>query len=129
MSCRDLARHAQLWLNRGTWEGEQLLSEEFVKTGSTQVFPNAGGDPYGYGVRLFPNDPVTPGMAYFGGVNIQCAFFTELYDALVITMGELHTALCSHSLIHSWVRLCALDNVAYPLAQPKLCSDMCFTRF
>ena len=96
MSCRDLARHAQLWLNRGVWEGEQLVSKEFILRGSTQVFPKAGGDPYGYGVRLFPTDPVAKDTVYFGGAYIQCAFFTEVHDAIVVTMGRFRLIAIPH---------------------------------
>eukprot|EP00040_Diaphanoeca_grandis_P028991 m.168688 g.168688 ORF g.168688 m.168688 type:complete len:383 (+) comp31533_c0_seq1:190-1338(+) len=93
LSCRDLARVAQLWLNNGEWLGAkgdtvQLMSREHATVGTTQAIPGAGGDPYGYGLRLRPNDPVDPNVAYFGGVLVQCAFFSREHNAIVVSMGS-----------------------------------------
>jgi len=103
LSCRDLARAAQLWLNEGEWKGAdgeavQLMSREHAVVGTTQVFPDAGGDPYGYTVRKRPADPVDPNVAYFGGVLVQCAFFSREHNAVVVSMGSDLFSSCESSV-------------------------------
>eukprot|EP00037_Helgoeca_nana_P006842 m.62497 g.62497 ORF g.62497 m.62497 type:complete len:326 (+) comp17691_c0_seq1:2354-3331(+) len=94
MSCRDLTRHAQLWLNGGFWPGKgQLLDEKYVAAGTQWVYPDQG-EAYGYGLRLRPLDAVDPKVAYFGGVNLQCAFFSKEHDAIVVSMGNDLASSC-----------------------------------
>jgi CubicO group peptidase (beta-lactamase class C family) len=88
LSCRDLARGAQLWLNAGAWPGHgQLMDSRHALDGTKWVYPDQG-DPYGYGVRLRPGDPVDPNVAFFGGILVQCAFFSREHDAIVVSMGS-----------------------------------------
>lgn len=87
-SCRDLARMAQLWLNDGAWPGAgQLMSKQHAVDGTTWVYPDQG-DPYGFGLRLRPTDPVDPKVAFFGGILVQCAFFSREHNAIVVSMGS-----------------------------------------
>ena len=66
LSCRDLARGAQLWLNAGVWPGHgQLMDSRHALDGTKWVYPDQG-DPYGYGVRLRPGDPVDPNVVGWG---------------------------------------------------------------
>jgi hypothetical protein len=40
VSCRDLARHAQLWLNKGSLpDAGQIVDERFMEEGTTYVQP------------------------------------------------------------------------------------------
>lgn len=58
VSLRDYARFARLYLNGGNWEGEQILTEEWVKdsldVSAEYSKPGANNDPYneiGYGYQ------------------------------------------------------------------------------
>ena len=66
--------------------------------GTEWVYPNQG-DPYGYGLRLRPGDPVDPKVAFFGGVLVQCAFFSREHNAIVVSMGS---ALLQNCKTHVW---------------------------
>lgn len=61
MRPRDLAKIGQLVLNKGSWNGEQLISEGWItESTSTQSDPNAGQPPdkkvtFGYYWRIQPN--------------------------------------------------------------------------
>ena len=71
-SCRDLARAAQLWANKGQWNGAgQLMNKNYAETGVTDVYPNSGTD-YGYTLWLNGNDPVAKDVAGFNGMFAQC---------------------------------------------------------
>lgn len=46
----DMAKLGYLWLNNGVWEGEQVVSREWVESSVTpQIDVPGGGDDYGYG--------------------------------------------------------------------------------
>lgn len=50
MSCRDLARFGQLYLQNGRWEGKQVIPEKWVKESTTSYSktPDAFDGGYGY---------------------------------------------------------------------------------
>jgi len=48
MSTRDMARLGYLYLNNGTWDGEQIVSSEWVKDSSQPAWNLGGGWGYGY---------------------------------------------------------------------------------
>jgi len=87
-SCRDLARVAQMWLNDGEVPGVgQVVSKAHIEQGTKWVYPDQG-DPYGYGLRLRPTDPIDNSVAFFGGIGVQCAFWSKKYNAIVVSMGD-----------------------------------------
>ncbi len=61
MRPRDMAKIGQLVLNKGSWNGEQLISEDWItESTSTQSDPNEGQPPdkkvtFGYYWRIQPN--------------------------------------------------------------------------
>lgn len=50
MSARDLALYGQLYLNKGNWKGEQILSEEWIET-STKPYSEYNAE-YGIGYGM-----------------------------------------------------------------------------
>merc|ERR1719487_1783157 len=71
ISCRDLARTAQLWTNEGEWPGAgQMVSKAHIEEGRKPFLRN--GD-YGYTVWLHAQDPVDSEVAEFNGMFSQCA--------------------------------------------------------
>jgi len=59
---RDIARFGQLYLNKGTWGGERVLSETWVRESTAWAVSVTGaGERYGYqwwGIRLHRHDNV-----------------------------------------------------------------------
>lgn len=99
MSCRDLARHAQLWLNRGEWAGVgQLLNRKYVEDGTKWVFPEDDGQPYGYTLPLRPQDAIDPTLASFDGLFGQCAFISKEHEAVIVSMGRDTFTSCKTSI-------------------------------
>lgn len=82
ISCRtsDLLKLAVLHLNKGAWEGRQLLPEEWVKAATT----SQRGNPYGYQWWI------GPGKSYYAyGLFGQFAFVFPEHDAVVVTTSSV----------------------------------------
>jgi CubicO group peptidase (beta-lactamase class C family) len=45
---RDMAKIGQLMLDRGRWQGQQLVSEQWVERSTAPLLPAGGADSYGY---------------------------------------------------------------------------------
>lgn len=59
VSCDDIARLGQLYLNGGVWNGKRFLSEEWVREATSKISDNTGnGSPdwcAGYGFQIWQN--------------------------------------------------------------------------
>jgi len=87
VTCRDLARAAQLYLNDGAWSGAgQVMNEAYTRQSRTQIFPNSG-TAYGYTVWRQTNDPVDPDVSSFNGMYSQCAYMSKRHEAVIVSMG------------------------------------------
>lgn len=73
INSQDLARFGLLILNRGNWEGKQLVSAKWIEEATT---PSAHGPDYGYlwwlntGQRHWPSGPASSFAAIGAGGNI-----------------------------------------------------------
>ena len=73
INSQDLARFGLLILNKGNWEGRQLVSEKWIKEATT---PSAHGPDYGYlwwlntKQKQWPSGPATSFAAVGNGGNI-----------------------------------------------------------
>lgn len=89
MNIYDMAKLGQLYLNKGNWEGEQIISEQWINDStSTQFERNSGSASYGYQwwVRTF-------------GDNKHPAFFAQgHYGQYIFVVPDLDlvVALTSH---------------------------------
>ncbi len=87
LSCRDMARLGQLYLNRGRWGGEQLIDADYIARAQT---PSARNPSYGYlwwlnGEGRVPSAPRD--MAFAAGARGQFCFVLPRHDMVVATMG------------------------------------------
>ena len=87
ISCRDMARLGQFYLNKGSWAGEQLVDAGYIADAITPSRLNEG---YGYlwwlnaGGRV----PAAPrSMFYAAGARGQFCFTLPQHDMVVATMG------------------------------------------
>ena len=102
---RDIARLGLLWLNRGSWRGEQLIDPDFIDEALRPAYPEANGA-YGYlwwlnggeGTWRTPGAkssgkgrwiPDAPASVYFGlGARGKVLVVVPEHDIVVVTMGE-----------------------------------------
>lgn len=95
-SARDWARLGNLYLQDGTWNGERLLSEGFVKFVST-VAPawEADGRPIYGGFFWINGDggyPVPRSAYYMSGAGGQEALIIPTHGLVVVRLGHFHGA-------------------------------------
>ncbi len=90
----DMAKIAQLWLNRGVWEGETLLDPAYIDDAtSVHIVQAEGWNPVqypgmedyfsGYGYQVWRN--TVPGSYRFDGMYGQLAMILPKYDMVILT--------------------------------------------
>ncbi|MGI1678816.1 MAG: beta-lactamase family protein [Cellvibrionaceae bacterium] len=87
ISCRDMARLGQLYLNGGRWNGEQLISEHYIRDA---ISASAVNPAYGYLWWLNYTGRVehAPTSMYFAaGARGQFCFVLPEQDMVIATMG------------------------------------------
>ncbi len=93
MKTENLAKFGQLYLQKGKWNGKQVLSESWIKEASSKQMENGNNDSswgYGYGYQFWLNPP--------GGFRADGAFgqfsmvFPEKDAVVTITSESIDTA-------------------------------------
>lgn len=84
MQPRDLCKIGQLYLNKGKWNGKQILSEDWIKA-STK--PHFGNTNYGYHWRLMNIHNQT--CYYATGFGMQRMFVFPALE-LIVVMNQQH---------------------------------------
>lgn len=85
---RDMCKIGQLYLNKGKWEGEQIVSENWI-TASTQ--PHFGNEEYGYHWRLTSFEGVP--CYYASGFGVQRIFVFPTLNMVVVTTQQNFTSM------------------------------------
>jgi CubicO group peptidase (beta-lactamase class C family) len=87
ISCRDMARLGQLYLNEGRWGGEQLIDASYIRDAIT---PSTLNSSYGYlwWLNNAGRVPLAPRSMYFAaGARGQFCFTLPEQDMVIATMG------------------------------------------
>ena len=86
MTPRDMAKYGYLILNRGVWEGKQIIPADFVaESVKTQTTFNANS---GYGYQSWWTGPLD-GYYYAAGIKGQKIYIMEKQDMVLVTTGNL----------------------------------------
>jgi len=81
----DMAKVGFLFLNKGQWEGEQIISRQWVEEATkTQLVISDSEDSYGYGWWL---DPAVEGGYRADGRGGQYIFVLPEWDMIIVTTG------------------------------------------
>ncbi len=92
LSCKDLARFGQLWLNRGSWNGTQVFTEEFYEKALRNAPAGRVGRTYHWGGG--PNHRAS-------GMGGQMVSFNPEKNVVITRMGAmLGTTFSSGDLIN-----------------------------
>jgi hypothetical protein len=106
VDARQLARFGQLYLNKGKWNGKQLLSEEWCAMATTNQVPASipvfsgdrssaeGSGSYGFnwwvnsadGLSRMPDSP--PTVAYMSGKNHNVCCLIPEWNMIIVRMGD-----------------------------------------
>lgn len=82
LCAEDMAKLGQLYLNKGRWNGQQLVSEEWVET-STQKHVESGDDTFGYGYQIWTEE--RQGSFEFNGMLGQNVVVYPDMDMVIVT--------------------------------------------
>ncbi|MDY2813391.1 MAG: serine hydrolase [Dorea sp.] len=82
LCAEDMAKLGQLYLNKGRWNGQQLVSEEWVET-STQKHVESGDDTFGYGYQIWMEE--RQGSFEFNGMLGQNVVVYPDMDMVIVT--------------------------------------------
>ncbi|NYT19542.1 MAG: serine hydrolase [Methanosarcinales archaeon] len=80
----DMAKIGYLWLNKGQWEGKQIVSSEWVENSVKVQMVTGGNDDYGYGWWVPKDEPVAYSAFGRGGQRI---LVVPDWDLIVVTTG------------------------------------------
>ena len=86
MTPRDMAKYGYLIMNKGMWDGKQIIPADFVAESiKTQTAFNANS---GYGYESWWTIPLD-GYYYAAGIRGQRIYVMEKQDMIVVTTGNL----------------------------------------
>ena len=93
---RDFAKFGQLYLNEGSWEGEQIVPRDWVSESHTpdapHLMPNAGelsSNEWGYGYQWWvPGDPITDFTAH--GIFNQFIYINPVSNVVIAKTSSNH---------------------------------------
>ena len=90
-NARDFARLGQLILNKGAWNGEQLVSADYITQATTPAtwLTDKRGEPnreYGYQFWVLEYEGMT--IPYFRGILGQGIFVIPDKDAVIVRLGH-----------------------------------------
>ena len=87
LSCRDMARLGQLYLNGGRWDGRQLIDEDYIDQATT---PSPANPSYGFlwWLNAAARVPAAPASMFFAaGARGQFCFVLPDQEMVIATMG------------------------------------------
>jgi CubicO group peptidase (beta-lactamase class C family) len=101
-NARDFARFGQLILNKGKWQGKQLVSEKYIEQATSpasELINEYGQKPldyYGYHwwIMEYRNHKVT----YMRGVLGQYVFVIPDLNMVIVRLGEKRCSLKTHNI-------------------------------
>lgn len=82
MTAEDMAKLGQLYLNKGKWNGIQIIPEEWVDTSITKKVESIEGT-YGYGYQLWMEE--RPGSFEYNGMLGQNVLVFPDVDMVIVT--------------------------------------------
>jgi CubicO group peptidase (beta-lactamase class C family) len=90
---RDLAKVGQLFLNSGVWEGQRIVSDEWIRESTKERLRIGGSSRWGYGYHWMRTVSLVGGQSlesYFvpGDGNQILAVFPGLRMVVVFTAGN-----------------------------------------
>ena len=116
----DLLKTSRFTLNRGKWNGEQILNEQYVVDATSKQIDNNfnGGvsiESYGYGYQFWRT---RDNSYFFNGMGCQFAVCSPDSDMILIYNGDNQgNSQASHIIINSYFDL--VENTAQEQALPE----------
>ena len=103
---RDMAKFGYLFLNNGFWDGEQIISEDWVVNSTKPSFALNDVDAYGY--QWWINQPL--GAYYAYGFDEQRIYVIPDYDLVIIFTAKLQKADVEPELVSDFILPAVLER-------------------
>jgi CubicO group peptidase (beta-lactamase class C family) len=103
----DIAKLGYLWLQKGVWEGKQIVSRAWVEDSVKVQMKTGGGDDYGYGWWIATDEPPAYNAIGRGGQRI---IVVPGWNLIIVTTGGGF----SLDQIEPWIRS-VLADIEQPL--------------
>ena len=103
---RDLARFGYLYLNQGYWDGQQVISEEWVRQSTNPQIDTGMGPKYGYLWWIHPSEHLSSYEAIgYGG---QSLYIIPSLDMVIVVTGNVSGSNMAGApspapIIYSWI--------------------------
>ncbi len=81
---RDMAKIGYLWLNNGMWDGQQIVSKQWVESSIEPLLQAGNGDDYGYGWWINQDDIFSYRASGRKGQEIQVV---PAFDVVIVKTG------------------------------------------
>ncbi len=107
---RSMAKVGFLYLNNGTWDGQQLVSKDWVDRSTSSHYSVDATTDYGYGWWRKPNLQTYYALGYAG----QLIYVVQQYDLVVVFTSFEETRWPYYDLLVHYV-LASLEEGANPL--------------
>lgn len=122
LTLEDLAKIAQLYLQKGEWQGRRILSPEWIAEAASPQIPTPNGEmKQGYGYQIWMG---RDGAYQFNGAFGQYAIVMPRYDAVAVIFsgsGRLFAQTSLMDTLTSCLWASSDSNLpAYPPAQASL---------
>lgn len=99
---QDMAKLGYLWLNKGVWEGKQVVSKQWVEDSVKVQMKLGEGDDYGYGWWVATDQPAAYNAIGRGGQRI---IVVPGWNLIIVTTGGGY----SFDQIEPWLRTLLAD--------------------
>jgi CubicO group peptidase (beta-lactamase class C family) len=93
ITLRDFARIAYLWLNKGNWNGQQLVPREWMEKATRRYVRDNGESPVGYGYTFWIRDewPGVPQDTFMScGDRNNDSYIIPSMDLVVVRQGNFN---------------------------------------
>lgn len=107
---RDMAKFGYLFLNQGEWDGEQIVSPDWVATSTDSHVPIYGGT-FSYGYQWWINSP--SGYYSARGYQGQLIFVVPEDDIVVVFTSDMDDVVIStDAILSTYIIPAVQDNIA-----------------
>ena len=108
---RDMARFGYLYLNQGYWDGQQIISPEWIQQSTSSQIHTGMGLDYGYFWWVHPRQDQTSFEALgYGG---QSVYVVPSLDLVVVVTSEASSGLGAPDpgpIIYEWIMKAVTDR-------------------
>ena len=126
-TARDLAKMILFAMNMGEWNGEQILSKEYLKAATSNLIDSNGGSfspcSYGYGYQIWRT---RDNSFFFNGMGAQYAIAVPDKDIVFVINSDnqgLGSVASQSVIINTFFEEIVNNSVDAPLGEDKKAHD------